>query len=218
LLEKSYINWAYKELKREVPHERILNDWYVNWKRNLRALNKAHAIFEVAAIVFSKCEFLGSLYAGTINNSNWQDFKLYLDKFFKPEYKKLHKISSSRDINSEIYSVFRNKILHSGQPVGIKDNGQIIGWWMGYGSSLRRNHLKIASNGNLNIHCRILVNDFLESMDKYIKYLKQNKGTLHKKNPATRWKEAFWSTFCPLYYDKKKWMNQLNQLEAKVHK
>lgn len=220
MLKKQYVDWAYRELKRDAPYKRVLDDWLVNWTKTLVAINKVHGIFEITAIVFSRCEFLGSLYRGNTDKSHKGDFKLYLNRFFKPEYKKLHKITSNKDSNSEIYTIFRHKILHSGQPVGIQDGDEIIGWYMGYGSYLKQHHLRIDDQGNLNINCRLLVEDFLESIQKYAAYLQRDRGILNNKKPSSRWYEAFWATFCPLYCDKNEWMNELKFLneEIKVYK
>ena len=215
--EKLYIEWAYKEVKKFLPNEKITKDWLPNWSTTLTAIRKVHGIFETAAIIFSKSSFLGLLYRGNASDSGWKDFKYFVDKFFKSEYVNLHKISTNLEVNSEIYSVFRNRILHNGQPVGILDGHEIIGWWMGYGSNLRKNHLKIDRNDNLNIHCGLLIEDFLQAVQSYAKYLEEDSdGSINHSKPSERWYTAFWSTFCPLYYDKAKWVKKWQLLEREI--
>lgn len=216
MIKHVYIGWAYKELMRDKPSIRVMHDWFINWKNTLVAINNVHGIFEVPAIVFSKCEFLGSLYRGNTEETNWEDFKLFLDRFFKSKYKSLHRITENKNKNSEAYTVFRNRVLHSGQPAGISQGDEIIGWWMGYGGELRKKHLMIDYNGNLNIHCRLLVEDFLEAIKKYALYLKQDRSLLNNKKPTKRWREAFWATFRPLYYDRTTWMHELIFLEKNL--
>ena len=214
MLEKKYTTWAYRETTHRLPHKKVDDDWLLNWKRSLFALRKEKAIFEIVAIVFSKCEFLGLLYKGNAAKSDFKDFKSFLDNFFDNKYKKLHNVSGRREMNSEIYSMFRNKILHSGQPVGIKVGKKIIGWWLGYGNTVRKYHFKIDSKGNLNIHCGMLVSDFLKAMKKYSSYLKSDRDcSVKNKIPSARFYESFWATFCPLYYDKGQWMKEWQKLK-----
>ena len=50
----------------------------------------------------------------------------------------------------------------------------------------------------------------------YAEYLREDKDmSIVNKRPSERWYLSFWSTFCPLYYDKKAWAKEWLQLERR---
>lgn len=199
-----YIKWAVSETNKVLPpYKRVEEDWLFNWSRTLDAINSVTGIFEISAIIFSRCEFLGSLYAGKLLDSNAQEFKDFMNRFFITDYSALHNVSSRNKV-SDIFNAFRNNVLHSGTVTTIqKTDGGVIGWWMGYGVNADGKGMDLKDEA-IHVDCKNLTEEFKTALKKYIEYLKSDTDDLNG-IPSVRWKKGFWYSLKPVYMDPASW-------------
>lgn len=202
------IKWAVKETNKVLPpYKRVEEDWLFNWFRTLDAINSVTGVFEISAIVFSRCEFLGSLYAGKLQDSNAQEFKDFINRFFVEDYSTLHNVSESNKV-SDIFNAFRNNVLHSGTATTIqKVDGSLIGWWIGYNVNSDGRGM-VFRDESMYIDCINLVEEFKVALKRYIEYLKMDSENLKGNGiPSIRWKKGFWYSLKPVYCDCSKWVS-----------
>ena len=102
--------------------ERIQNDWIPNWSRTLKAIQMAKGLFEIFSIICARWEFLGSLYRGTTDDTNYGDAVEYVSHFLKPlnqDYQNIHGMSGRGSKSSEFFTMLRNKSFHGYTPAAI---------------------------------------------------------------------------------------------------
>lgn len=204
---EDYIKWAVNETNKVLPpYKRVEEDWLFNWSRTLDAINSVTGIFEISAVIFSRCEFLGSLYAGRLQDSNAKDFRDFMSCFFPTDYSVLHNVSERKKI-SDIFNAFRNNILHSGTATTIqKVDGGIIGWRMGHNVNSDGKGM-VFKDKTIHIDCMNLTKEFKTALRNYIEYLKIDSENLNGNGiPSVRWKKGFWRSLKPVYYVLTKWV------------
>ena len=209
-----YADGIKAEVTRILPEERVRKDWIINWERTMRAIADADGIFELISLICARWEFLGSLYRGNTDKTNYKDAIYYTSKFLVPinaHYNKIHNISGRQNARSDFFTMFRNKPLHGGTPAAVtrKGEGDIVSWNIGFDKETHTYHLQIRE-GRMHINGNIFLEEFISSLRGFADYLKENTQILDLDGhqPEARFKRAFWARFEPLHYSHNDWMSE----------
>ncbi len=176
------------------------------------------AIYEAVAIIFSKWEFLGGLYYGKQNGTGGKDFKRFVEKF--SEFKEVNKHIDLK----EVYNMFRNNTFHSDEPAPyfVKNENRLIrgivlvkqpGFGIKEHEGSKQEEIFLYNKDYLTIYCSGLKKDFKSSVERYIKYLEENRGedredlTAEQKNktPEVRFRQGYWYCFMPKGMNRGEW-------------
>jgi len=210
---RDYADGVFKVVNFEPSYKRIGKDWIPNWSRTLRAIQKAKGIFELYSTICARWEFLGGLYLGTTDDTNYEEALEYVSQFLIPINRKYASIIdiSGQSNAFEFFSIFRNKAVHGATPAAIATTNRtkVIGWWIGAEADLhtQKYHLQI-KNGMIFVDGEKIISEFLTSLLNYSNYLRLDRDIMNGLKPSDRWIRAFWARFKPLNLEKAYWMNE----------
>ncbi len=193
---QEYADWAANEVLKKSPAS-LTADWWVSRTEAIASIGR-NGIFETLSLCCALCEFLGTLYRGTSGNSDYRDFKAFVDDFFPPRYRTIHDLSGQARCRSDFYTVFRSKILHGGTPAAIAMPGDtmVIGWIIGW--DIRNVHLQVI-NGNFHVDGEQFREDLATAAAQYVERLQSDSVM------QGRWRRGFWWRFRPVDFPKTDW-------------
>jgi hypothetical protein len=204
-----YANWVQGEVNQLTP-DQVMRNWGAMWNNTLTQLYNlaagVTAVYEHAAMVAARWEFLGALYLGSSGKTDVAGARQYADKFL-PAYGPLHNMSGAgQPGQSEFFSVFRNKCLHGFTPAGVwraAGGGDVVGWSIG--AHQPGAHLQYNAAASLQVDSASLQAQLIQSISDYSAYLAANADAAFPLTPQARWKKGFWGRFCPVNFAPKVW-------------
>ncbi len=205
MLLANYAEWAENEVTKMDPVD-LTRGWAGAWGRTLEAM-RTLGVYEHAALVVAKWEFLGGLYKGS-ETTDVKEARLFagrfLQKHIEPKYVDVHDLSGRCATDgSDFFTMLRNKPLHGFTPAAIfREPADVIAW-----SIPTELHLEKNAENNLCVSSISLQRQLVESADEFASYLATDKDGLGGgTNPKERWRRGFWARYCPAYYPRVDWM------------
>jgi hypothetical protein len=187
-----YKNWVEREVRAHDPAVLTAN-WAIAWEQTLTSMLPT-GVYEHAALILAKWEFLGGLYNGS-GNTDAEDARAYARKFL-PKYEPFQNLSGRVHVASDLFSMLRNRPLHGFTPASvlIENTDEVVGW------RINEPHLQMNADGNIGIVPDVLQSDFIASMRQYANYLEADviESGGPAKLPKERWRRGFWMRFCPI--------------------
>lgn len=198
---EEYATWVANEVLKRSPAS-LTADWGRTRTDSIAAIGR-EGIFETLSLCCALCEFLGALHRGTRGNSDSEDFKAFVDEFFPPEYWPIHNLSGQTGARSELYTMFRSRILHGGTPaaMALPGNAQVVGWRIGFDLCLE--HLKVI-DGILRFDGEQFREDLARAVALYAEKLQTDAAM------QERWRRGFWWRFKPVYLPEADWEREGN--------
>lgn len=187
-----YKKWVENEVTALDPAT-LTDNWATAWAQTLSPMPMS-GVYEHAALILAKWEFLGGLYTGA-SDTNAEDARAYARKFL-PAYEPFQNLSGRPGVASDLFAMLRNRPLHGFTPASVLIEGtdEVVGW------RINEPHLQTNGDGSVGIVSKELQDDFIASARQYVKYLaadaiEQNDPP---KPPKERWRRGFWMRFSPV--------------------
>jgi hypothetical protein len=196
-----YKTWVAGEVMAQDP-AKLTDNWATAWEKTLSPMPTS-GVFEHAALILAKWEFLGGLYNGA-RDTNAKDARAYARRFL-PAYEPVHNLSGRPGVASDFFSMLRNRALHGFTPASvlIENTDEVVGWRF---NDPHLAHLQTNAEGSVGVVPKQLQDDFIASVRQYAKYLDAdaNEPGDPPKPPKERWRCGFWMRFCPVVKTKDK--------------
>lgn len=198
----AYAKWVWdREVNRTPPEQ--LRSWRIAWSKLFATLKPLgqHAVFETAALVVGRWEFLGGLVRGDTDfepNANRLRVEAFAFQFLAPGNVQY----GDREVLSALYTMLRNKPIHGLVPAGVANGQEVLTWWVGQTGIDAANHLRVDSKRALHVNCSLLADDLATGLERFAASLAEEPAG----EAANRFRRSFWARFCPTTTPVAQWM------------
>jgi hypothetical protein len=210
-----YVNFVRREVFDRSPGEQT-RLWADQWASVLEPMARnMNAIFDLISLVIARWEFLGALLQGTTGETSCKEALAYCEKFLDEvngNYGNVGKLSDQgRGSPFELFAMLRNRPLHGLVPAGVlmRDQQNVVTWWVGLSGISAEAHLTVDDQGGLNVDAGKLAGELVNSMRLFASYLDADAGLVNGRSPRINWQRGFWARYRAVGMGEDEWIKEM---------